>query len=65
MPYSVGDVGEISSSTNGAKIFFILALFVAVFDFLSIFGFWLVVVLGLWIYSKFRPIEISYYETEI
>jgi hypothetical protein len=64
MPYSVGNVEEITSSTNGAKIFFLLALFVAVFDFLSILGFWFVVILGLWIYSKFKPIKISYYESE-
>jgi hypothetical protein len=64
LPYTVGDVGEITSSTNGAKIFLLLAFFVAVFDFLFLFGFWLVVILGLWIYSKFKPIKISYYESE-
>ena len=64
LPYSVGGVGEITSTTNGAKIFFLLALFVAVFDFLFLFGFWLAAALGLWIYSKFKPIKISYYETE-
>lgn len=65
LPYSVNDVSEMTSSSNGAKVFFLLAFFVAVFDALLIFCFWLSTVLGLWIYSKFKPIKINYYETEI
>ena len=65
LPYSVNDVAEITSPSNGAKIFFLLALFVAVLDFLFLFGIWLAAALGLWLYSKFKPIEISYYENEI
>ncbi len=64
LPYSVGDVSEVTSSTSGAKIFFLLAFFVAVFDFLFLFGFWLAAAFGLWLYSKFKIIKISYYETE-
>ncbi len=65
LPYSINDVGDISSPSSGAKIFFLLAIFVAVFDFLFLVGVWLAAALGLWIYSKFKPIEISYYEREI
>ena len=65
LPYSVGEIEKVTSLATGAKIFFILAIVVAVFDFLFLFGFWLAAALGLWIYSKIRPISISYYETDI
>ena len=64
LPYSVNDVAEVTSPSNGAKVFFLLAFFVAIFDFLFLFGVWLAAALGLWIYSKFKPIDISYYEKE-
>ena len=64
LPYSVNDVAETTSPSNGAKIFFLLAFFVAVFDFLFLFGVWLAAAFGLWVFSKFSPIDISYYENE-
>ena len=64
LPYSMSGVEEVTTLATGVKVFFTLAFLVAFMDLLFLLGFWLIAILGLWLYSKFRPITISYYESD-
>ena len=64
LPYSMSGAEEVTTLATGVKVFLSLAILVAFMDFLFLLGFWLIATLGLWLYSKFRPITISYYESD-
>jgi hypothetical protein len=64
LPYEINGVEEITSLTSGVKFFAMYTVSGVFLGFIFIIGFWLELVIGLWLYSKLRPIAISYYESD-